>query len=126
MTMPHQAAGEGAIPGGVGMAARPWLVGVLGVPHGATRQQVHDERVRIAVEADLRRCTVLDIIEVDHGSDGGDIGYGLLERLAWSFPVQVFLVCGQIDLPRVEDLAERARVVVAVLPGSGLDADGDA
>lgn len=107
------------------MVARPWLVGVLGVPQGVTRQQVHDERVRIAVEADLRRCTVLDIIEVDHGSDGGDIGYQLLERLAWGYPVQVFLVCGHIDLPWVEDLAERARVVVAVLPGCGLDVGGD-
>lgn len=98
------------------MLARPWLVGLLGVSPGASRLEVHADRVRMAIEADVQHYALLDIVEFDGETGDVFVSRRIVEGLAWRYTVQVFLVAGCVDREWVHDLADRARVVVRELP----------
>lgn len=103
------------------MVVRPWAVAVIGVPSGVSpaRAWARVERVRTAIDADVRRCTLLDLVEFTGDPDLDEESFRHVELLARTYPVQGFLINGVVDparRARLEELAATVRILTIPIP----------
>jgi hypothetical protein len=94
---------------------RPLAIGILGLSWRAREQQQREARIAIALRANVEGYALLETFQLT-GTTGGDENvYDVVEALARRLDATAVVLRGQVDLHRVDVLAERARLTVVRL-----------
>jgi hypothetical protein len=94
---------------------RPLCIGIVQVAASLTRAQRAQARIDLALRANEEGYALLETFEVDLGPSRDDATYAGVERLAEQVDAQALVVSGAVDRARVEEMAERVRLMVVYL-----------
>ena len=95
----------------------PFAIGVLRVEPGTGDDARRDARLQVAMRAYELEYFLIDVVEVAGGR--ADPGYDVVERLAARTAAEAFVVGGDVDLDRLQPVADQLRMIVRLPPAGG-------
>ena len=98
---------------------RPVAVGLVRHPPGTGDARRRRVRIEQALRADEEGYALADIVEIDDVILREDGALLVVEGMAVRFDAYAVLVTGAVDRARVEDLAERLRLLLVDVPEPG-------
>jgi hypothetical protein len=91
---------------------RPLAVGLIQTPSKDRHLERTRSRISLALWTNEEGYSLLEIVETDGSTAKDDAAFQALEELAERYEVQAVACAGPVDRERVEELAERERLMV--------------
>jgi hypothetical protein len=87
-------------------------VGLLHVPTNATQTERTQARIALALKAVSEGYALIETYETDGNGVKDDAAFRALEELTVVVDAQALVYAGAVDIARINEVADRARLVV--------------